>query len=102
MWLKEAKGLFFSSFWAQKKRTSLFVKFVEIWNAGKLSAKYYQGIAAAPRTAHKRGIKLNHDESVVFGEILRVLRNLCDILFGSSDLTVSLDWASLSSKNEIY
>lgn len=90
MWLKEAKGLFFSSL-SSEETHKLFVKFVEIWNAGKLSAKYYQGIAAAPRTSHKWGIKLNRDENAVLGEILRLLRNLCALLFGSSDLTVSLD-----------
>jgi hypothetical protein len=75
----------------RRNAQKLFVKFVEIWNAGKLSAKYYQGIAAAPRTAHKWGIKLNRDENAVLGEILRLICNLCDLLLGSSDLTVSLD-----------
>jgi hypothetical protein len=75
----------------RRNAQKLFVKFVEIWNAGKLSAKYYQGIAAAPCTAHKWGIKLNREENDVLGEIVRLLRNLCDRLFGSSDLTVSLD-----------
>jgi hypothetical protein len=63
MWLKEAKGLdLLLQLLSSEETHKLFVEFVEIWNAGKLSAKYYQGIAVAPRTAHKWGIKLNRDE----------------------------------------
>jgi len=49
---------------------NLFGTFVEIWNTGKLSAKYYQGIEATPRTAHKWGIKLNSNENALLGEVL--------------------------------
>lgn len=69
MWLKEAKGLFFSNL-SSEETHKLFGSFVEIWNAGKLSAKYYQGIKAAPRTAHKWGIKLDKNENALLGEVL--------------------------------
>lgn len=69
MWLKEAKGLFFSNLSSEETR-KLFAAFVEVWNAGRLSAKYYQGIKAAPRTAHKWGIKLDSHENALLGEVL--------------------------------
>lgn len=72
MWLKEAKGMFFSSLTSEETH-KLFTKFVEIWNAGKLSAKYYQGIKAAPRTSHKWGIKLNPNETAVLGMTLLII-----------------------------
>jgi hypothetical protein len=67
LWLKEAKGLFFSNL-SSEETHKLFSTFVEIWNAGKLSAKYYQGITAAPRTTHKWGIKLNSNENALLGK----------------------------------
>ena len=67
MWLKEAKGLFFSNL-SSEETHKLFATFVEIWNAGKLSAKYYQGITAAPRTTHKWGIKLDSNENALLGK----------------------------------
>lgn len=66
MWLKEAKGVFFSSLSSEETHKE-FAKFVEVWNAGQLTPKYYQGIKSAPRTAHKWGIKLNHDEALALG-----------------------------------
>ncbi|CAK9197977.1 unnamed protein product [Sphagnum troendelagicum] len=66
MWLKEAKGVFFSSLSSEETHKE-FAKFVEVWNAGRLTPKYYQGIKSAPRTAHKWGIKLNHDEALALG-----------------------------------
>lgn len=67
MWLKEARGLFFSNL-SSEETHKLFGTFVGIWNAGKLSAKYYQGIKAAPRTSHKWGIKLDTNEHALLGE----------------------------------
>jgi hypothetical protein len=67
MWLKEAKGLFFSNL-SSEETHKLFAAFVEVWNAGRLSAKYYQGIKAAPRTAHKWGIKLDSHENALLGK----------------------------------
>jgi hypothetical protein len=69
MWLKEAKGVFFSSLSSEETHKE-FAKFVEVWNAGQLTPKYYQGIKSAPRTAHKWGIKLNHDEALALGMCL--------------------------------
>lgn len=67
MWLKEARGLFFSNL-SSEETHKLFGTFVGIWNAGKLSAKYYQGIKAAPRTSHKWGIKLDTNEHALLGK----------------------------------
>lgn len=67
MWLKEAKGLFFSNL-SSEETHKLFGTFVEIWNAGKLSAKYYQGINVAPRSTHKWGIKLDRNENALLGK----------------------------------
>lgn len=74
MWLKEAKGVFFSSLSSEETHKE-FAKFVEVWNAGRLTPKYYQGIKSAPRTAHKWGIKLNHDEALALGVCL----NYCHV-----------------------
>ncbi|XP_024536246.1 transcriptional regulator ATRX homolog [Selaginella moellendorffii] len=54
-WLKENRGLYFSSLSAEETR-KLFSSFADAWNSGKLADKYYQGIKAAKRTNHKWNI----------------------------------------------
>lgn len=55
-WLKEEKGTFFSELSSEAAR-ELFLSFVKRWNRQKLDARYYEGIARGPRTAHSWKIK---------------------------------------------
>ncbi len=58
-WLTAEKGQYFNQLTAEESR-ELFAKFVSRWNAKKLPAKYYAGVAAPAnmrRTAHNWGIR---------------------------------------------
>ncbi|GAB2286587.1 hypothetical protein Dimus_020983 [Dionaea muscipula] len=55
-WLKEERALFFSDLSSELAR-QLFSEFIVDWNRHKLETKYYKGISAGPRTAHKWKIK---------------------------------------------
>ncbi|XP_052178304.1 style cell-cycle inhibitor 1-A [Diospyros lotus] len=55
-WLKEEKDVFFSELSSESSR-DLFSQFILDWNSEKLDPRYYEGIAAGPRTAHKWKIK---------------------------------------------
>ena len=58
-WLTAEKGHYFNSLTADESR-ELFAKFVTRWNAKKLPAKYYAGVAAPAnmrRTGHDWGIR---------------------------------------------
>ncbi|GAB4836649.1 hypothetical protein Ancab_001561 [Ancistrocladus abbreviatus] len=55
-WLKEERDQFFSDLSSQSAR-ELFSEFVADWNDHKLETKYYEGIIAGPRTAHKWKIR---------------------------------------------
>ncbi|KXN85748.1 hypothetical protein AN958_10931 [Leucoagaricus sp. SymC.cos] len=57
LWLKEEKGKYITELSSDKTR-SYFRKFVKVWNRGKLSRKYYEGIdssaeQASDQTAYK-------------------------------------------------
>ncbi|XP_047336555.1 style cell-cycle inhibitor 1-B [Impatiens glandulifera] len=55
-WLKEEKDIFFSDLSSERAR-ELFLKFVKDWNRQKLEPRFYEGIAAGPRSAHNWKIK---------------------------------------------
>ncbi|KAL4200932.1 hypothetical protein AMTRI_Chr02g256090 [Amborella trichopoda] len=55
-WLKEERGVFFSDLSSEEAR-KLFSGFVKVWNKQRLPARYYEGIASGPRTAHNWRIK---------------------------------------------
>ena len=58
IWLREAKGLAFGDLTAEVSR-SHFLDFVDAWNAAKLAARYYRGLAGPSmrRSNHAWGIK---------------------------------------------
>ncbi|KAJ7541778.1 hypothetical protein O6H91_10G076000 [Diphasiastrum complanatum] len=56
MWLKEDRGVYFSDL-SSDDTHRLFNEFVEVWNACRLSNKYYEGISRGPRTSHNWAIK---------------------------------------------
>ena len=60
LWLKEERDTFFSSLNSEQSH-ELFNEFVEVWNAGGLSEKYYAGLEKAPRTQHDWGLALPLD-----------------------------------------
>lgn len=58
-WLVAEKGRHFNQLTAEESR-ELFAKFVSRWNAKKLPAKYYAGLAAPAsmrRTGHDWGLR---------------------------------------------
>ncbi|KAF7145201.1 hypothetical protein RHSIM_Rhsim04G0004200 [Rhododendron simsii] len=55
-WLKEEKNVFFSDL-STGTAHDLFSQFVKAWNSQQLESRYYEGIEAGPRTAHKWRIK---------------------------------------------
>ncbi|XP_022864739.1 protein PXR1 [Olea europaea var. sylvestris] len=55
-WLKEERRIFFSDLSSDSAR-DLFKEFVVEWNKKELEPRYYDGIAAAPRTSHNWNIK---------------------------------------------
>ena len=65
LWLKEERGTFFSSLTSEQSH-ELFTEFVEVWNAGRLSEKYYAGMEKAPRTSHNWGLALPPDAAGEF------------------------------------
>ncbi len=58
-WLREVHGRFFNELETDDAR-ALFAQFVAAWNARKLPARYYVGMAgrAMKRTQHNWGIQL--------------------------------------------
>ncbi|BBN05546.1 hypothetical protein MPTK1_3g14060 [Marchantia polymorpha subsp. ruderalis] len=66
-WLREEQRIFFSDL-SSEETHKRFLKFVDVWNAGKLSHKYYEGIKQAPRTNHNWAIKRGPEDSVNLDE----------------------------------
>eukprot|EP00899_Mesostigma_viride_P014679 jgi/Mesvir1/23211/Mv22672-RA.1 len=61
-WLKESRNTYFSSLSSTEAR-ELFSDFVKVWNDGKLSGKYYDGMDKAVRTGHNWAIKRDEPPS---------------------------------------
>ncbi|KAL3695055.1 hypothetical protein R1sor_008706 [Riccia sorocarpa] len=66
-WLREEQRIYFSDL-SSEDTHKRFLKFVDVWNAGKLSHKYYEGIKRAERTNHNWGIKKGPGDSVAVDE----------------------------------
>ncbi|KAL2632643.1 hypothetical protein R1flu_004122 [Riccia fluitans] len=66
-WLREDQGIYFSDL-SSEDTHKRFLKFVDVWNAGKLNHKYYEGIKRAARTNHNWAIKKGPEDSVVVDE----------------------------------